>query len=147
MLRPALALSALLALPAAHAADLDLTVSSDGVGPVTLTLKDVKPGALPSVELPGTDRRTMRVDMTLSESTLDDAPAYDLALTITKRTPMGRKKVHEEVSRPVVRVKPNELAQVSAGGRAPIAGTDPVEMQDLNFFKVQMMVRTEEVAP
>ena len=40
----------LLALPAAHAADLDLKVTSDGIGPVSVTLRDVKPGAAPAPE-------------------------------------------------------------------------------------------------
>lgn len=147
MLSSALSVLSLLALHGAHAADLDLRISSDGVGSTSVTLRDVKPGALPSVELPGPDGRSMRVDMLLTESELEGAPAYDLSFTVTRRAPVGRKKVHEEVARPTVRFRPNEQAMVSAGGRAPIAGTEPMQYQELNSYRIQMLLRTEPGAP
>ena len=146
MLRPALVLFALLALPTAHAADLDLMVTSDGIGPVSVTLRDIKPGALPSVDLPGPDGRSMRVDLKLAESTMEGDAAYDLTLTITKRTPVGRKKVHEEVSQPTLRFRANQPAEVFMGGERPIPGTDPVEMEPMNFVRVNALIRVDAPA-
>ena len=144
MTRPTLLLLALLTLPTAQAADLDLTISSDGVSPVSLVLRDVKPGALPSVELPGEDGRSVRVDLLLADQVYEGAPAYDLTLTITRREPEGRRKVHEEVSRPTLRFRPNEAALVVAGGRAPVEGGDPGAYREVNFYRVEAMVRTAE---
>ena len=141
-----LALGLLLALPTAHAADLDLKVTSDGIGPVSVTLKDVKSGALPSVDLPGPDGRSMRVDMKLADSTVEGEPAYDLTLTITKRTPAGRKKVHEEVSQPTLRFRANQPAEIFMGGERPIPGTDPVEMEPMNFVRVNALIRSDAPA-
>ena len=141
-----LALGLLLALPTAHAADLDLKVTSDGIGPVSVTLKDVKAGALPSVDLPGPDGRSMRVDMKLADSTVEGEPAYDLTLTITKRTPAGRKKVHEEVSQPTLRFRANQPAEIFMGGERPIPGTDPVEMEPMNFVRVNALIRSDAPA-
>ena len=146
MFRPALVLFASLALPTAHAADLDLMVTSDGIGPVSVTLRDIKPGALPSVDLPGPDGRSMRVDLQLAESTMEGDAAYDLTLTITKRTPVGRKKVHEEVSQPTLRFRANQPAEVFMGGERPIPGTDPVEMEPMNFVKVSALIRVDAPA-
>ncbi len=141
-----LALGLLLALPTAHAADLDLKVTSDGIGPVSVTLKDVKAGALPSVDLPGPDGRSMRVDMKLADSTVEGEPAYDLTLTITKRTPAGRKKLHEEVSQPTLRFRANQPAEIFMGGERPIPGTDPVEMEPMNFVRVNALIRSDAPA-
>lgn len=143
MLRSVLALSALLSPPVAHAADLDLTLTSDGIGPVSVTLKDVRPGALPSVELPGPDGRSMKVDLQLADATVEGAPAYDLTLTITKRTPAGRKKVHEEIARPTLRFRADQPAEVFMGGERPVPGTDPVEMEPMNFIRVNALIRSD----
>lgn len=125
-----------------RAADLDLRVESDGIGPVAVTLHDVKPGKLPSVDLPGPDGRSLRLDLLLAESTMEGAPAYDLTLQITRRTPVGRRKVHEEVSRPTLRFKPDQAARVAAGARAPIAGTEPLVFQELNHYRIDVLIRT-----
>ena len=143
MISSALSLLSLLALHGAHAADLDLRISGDGVGSTSVTLRDVKPGALPSVELPGPDGRSMRVDMLLAEAVLDGAPAYELACTVTRSHPAGRRKVHEEVARPTVRFHSNQQAVVSQGGRAPVKGTDPMQYVEFNTFRIEMTLRTE----
>lgn len=142
MLCSALALSALLALPAAQAADLDLTLTSDGIGPVSVTLRDVTPGALPSVELPGPDGRSMKVDLKLAEATVEGAPAYDLTLTITRRTPAGRRKVHEQVSQPTLRFRADQPAEVFMGGERPVPGTDPVQVEPTDFIRVTALIRS-----
>ena len=131
---------------AVMAADLDLTITSDGIGPVSVTLHDVKPGALPSVDLPGPDGRSMRLDLKLAESTVEGEPAYDLTLTVTKRAPAGRKKVHEEVAQPTLRFRVNQPAEIFMGGERPIPGTDPVEMEPMNFIRVNALIRSEAVA-
>ncbi len=138
-----LALSALLALPAAQAADLDLTVTSDGIGPVSVTLRDVSAGKLPSVELPGADGRAMRVDLTLAESTMEGAPAYDLTLTISRDAHKGRKKVQELVAQPTLRVRADQPAEVFMGGQRPVPGTSPVEMEPVNFIRVNALIRSD----
>lgn len=140
-----LGLGLLLGVPAA-AADLDLTVASDGIGPVSVTLKDVRPGALPSVELPGPDGRSLRVDLLLADATVEGAPAYDLTLTITKRTPAGRKKVHEEISRPTLRFRADQPAEIFTGGERPVPGTDPVELELINFIRVTALIRSDAPA-
>ena len=127
----------------AHAADLDVTVSSDGIGPVNFTLRDVHAGVLPSVELPGSDGRTMRMDLTLTDAVVEGAPAYDLAMRLTKSTPHGRKRVHEVVASPTLRFLPNEEARVFMGGERPIPGTDPVQMERLNFVEISAKIRTD----
>ena len=143
MLRPALVLFALLALPTAHAADLDLKVTSDGIGPVSVTLRDIKPGALPSVDLPGPDGRSMRVDLQLAESTMEGDAAYDLTLTITKRTPIGRKKVHEEVSQPTLRFRANQPAEVFMGGEMPYTEAGTTTTIPVNFIRVNALIRVD----
>lgn len=143
MLRPALALAALLAAPTAHAADLDLKITSDGIGPVSVTLHDVHAGALPSVDLPGPDGRSMRVDLTLADSTMEGDPSYDLAMVITKREPARRKRVHQEVYRPTLRFKANQSGSICTGGRRPIAGDDPVQYEEYINYRIEVLVRTE----
>lgn len=143
----ALPLLGLLALPTVgRAADLDLTVTSDGLGPVSLTLRDVSPGALPSVELPGADGRTLRLDLTLTGSSVEGQPAYDLAIRVTKRTPAGRRKVHEEIFQPVLRFLPNQEASVFTGGQRPVPGTDPVAFEPVDFIGLRVLLREDAPA-
>lgn len=138
-----LVLLALALSGSASAADLDLIIQSDGVGPARVTLHDVQPGPLPSVLLPGAEGRTVRVDVALAESTVDGAPAYDLTFEVTRSTPAGRKRVHEEVARPVVRVLPDAEARVFMGGRQQVPGSDPAAWEPKDYFEVTARVRTE----
>jgi len=141
-----LALGLLLAGPAS-AADLELTITSDGVGPATVTLHDIHPGALPSVSLPGQDGHAIRLDLTLSDSTMDGDPSYDLAMHVTRRSLEGRRKVHEDVSDPTVRFRPDHDAEVTIGSQRPIPGSDPAALQLVNFYTVKARIRTVSAAP
>ena len=136
MLRLLFALMVLFALPAAQAADLDLKVISDGIGPVSITLHDVKPGKLASVDLPGADGRSIRLDLRLAASTSHGEPIYKLAIKVTKRWPDGRSRVQEEVSRPTLRLKPDEDAEVFKGSEA-VACTASAQYRYLvNYYKI-----------
>ena len=146
MLRPALALVALLALPTAHAADLDLKVTSDEIGPVAVTLHNVKPGSLPSVDLPGPDGHSLRVDLTLADSTIDGAPAYELILVVTKRTPTGRKKIREEVSRPTLRFKPDQDAEVIMGSEAVACTANAQYRYWVDYFRINVRISSDTPA-
>lgn len=143
MLRLTLALTgllALLSLPAARAADLDLVVSADGIGPTAFTLRDVRPGTLPSVELPGADGSSMRVDLKLAESTMEGDPAYDLTLTLTRSALKGRKTVQRVVGQPTLRFRPDQPAEVFMGGQRPIPGAEPGQMEPVNFIRVNARI-------
>lgn len=148
MIRSILSLLPLLALARpALAADLDLDLRFDGLAPVNLTFHDVVPGQLPGVDLPGVGGKSVRVDFNLAESSVDGAPAYDLAITMTQRTAAGRKRVHEEVYRPTLRFLPNQEAVVTVGGQRPIADTDPVQWEEVVNYRIEALVRTETAVP
>ncbi len=126
------------------AADLDLTVAADGIGPVSVTLRDVAPGKLPSVDVEAPDGRSLRVDLELAESAIEGERAYDLMFTLTKSRlkGKGRRKVQTDLSRPTVRFKPDHDAHFTIGFRQPMPGTVPPVLERVNFLDVKARIHS-----
>lgn len=109
-------------LPAALATDLDVsfTVPIPGRAPVAVTFRDVQPGDLPAVSVPGTDGQSYRFLLNLSRN-VDET--YTLAVTVDAvLAERGGHQATKWLASPRITFHADEAVEFAKGGEGRALG-------------------------
>lgn len=121
-------LTAFLAVPVVHAADLDLTVSFTDADSVRVVLSDVLEAPQPRI-LAADDQGVQHIFDVAVQPADDGAYAVEFEITALEPTRRGRLRPRL-VSTPRLQVEPGEPATLTQGARIPYVVDDEVRFRD-----------------